>query len=385
MRNIGRRVSKKIACLIVSLANGGAEKSLSILLQNLSNECKTILVLMHDIRFYDIPKEIEVITLDSSLSKGGIKKLLILPFLALKYKRICKERGITLSFSLMNRPNYIAVLAKMFGSPVKTVISERAMPSLQHREGVQGAINRFLIKRLYPHADIVTANSQGNTKDLMSRFKIPKVKTIPNLLDQERIREKTSEKAEFRDDTFSFITVGRLDRGKNHALLLEAMKEIKAALYIIGDGVLEGSLKQMIKEVKLEKKVFLLGRKENPYAYLSQADAFVFSSNYEGFPNVLLEALACGLPIISTDCPSGPREILSPKSDVLNVLERGVERGEYGVLTARNDVGAMCEAMSEIQTNESLRESYRHKARKRADDFDKNRVLELYKEILCAP
>ena len=340
---------------------------------------------MNDIRFYDIPKEIEVITLDSSLAKSGIKKLLILPFLALKYKHICKERGITLSFSLMNRPNYIAVLAKMFGSSVKTIISERAMPSLQHREGVQGAINRFLIKRLYPHADIVTANSQGNTKDLMSCFKIPKVKTIPNLLDQERIREKISEKAEFRDDTFSFITVGRLDKGKNHALLLEAMKEIKATLYIIGDGVLEGHLKQMIKEMKLEKKVFLLGRKENPYAYLSQADAFVFSSNYEGFPNVLLEALACGLPIISTDCPSGPREILSPKSDVLNVLEGGVERGEYGILTARNDVGAMCEAMSEIQTNETLRESYRHKAPKRADDFDKNRVLELYKEILCAP
>ena len=130
---------------------------------------------------------------------------------------------------------------------------------------------------------------------------------------------------EIKKRRFTFVTVGRLDNGKNHRLIIEAMKSIEADLWIIGDGELREELLSYIKELNLNDKVYLLGKKENPFAFLAKADCFVFTSNHEGFPNVLVEALACSLPVISTDCKSGPREILSPKSNFSFQLKDDIE------------------------------------------------------------
>lgn len=121
--------------------------------------------------------------------------------------------------------------------------------------------------------------------------------------------------------------------------------------------------------------MILLGRQSNPYKYISQADCFVFSSNYEGFPNVLLEALACGLPIISTDCMSGPREILAPNSEPSFQIKDNIEDAEYGVLTPVDDSEKLAAAMEMMMEDESLRDSYRSKARHRAKEFDKDRII----------
>ena len=142
-------------------------------------------------------------------------------------------------------------------------------------------------------------------------------------------------------------------------------------------------LKSEISELELDKKVFLLGELKNPFKYLSKADCFVLGSNNEGFPNVLLEALACGLPIISTDCESGPREILSPSSNALSHFNQKYELVEYGILTPIKNQEMLTSAMTLIMNNNQLRNSYASKSSLRANDFSSKKIATQYLEIIC--
>ena len=374
---------KRLSILIYSLASGGAERVVSILLNELPNRYDITLVLMKNKIEYDIPKKIKIAFLeDSDPYERGIAKLLKLPYLGFKYKRFCKENQITVSLSFMNRPNYINVFAKLFGNRARTIISERAMPSLQHKVGIQGKINRFLIKQLYPYSDVVMANSMGNSLDLRDNFGIDGVVTINNPFDIEKIEKESKESIELKRDRFVFITIGRLDSGKNHKLMIDAIREIDANLYIIGEGELRGELETQIEKLELENRVSLLGRQNNPYKYLSKADCFIFTSNYEGFPNVLVEALSCKLPVISSDCRSGPREILAPKSDISFQLKRSIEMAKYGILVPINSKKELVEAMNLIIESDSLRDSYIKKGKSRAEYFNKNRILDKFLDVI---
>lgn len=374
-------MKRKLSILIYSLASGGAERVVSLLLGKLNVKYNITLFLMKDTIFYDIPKEIKIIYLENSNQKeSGIKKLLKIPLLALKYKKLNKSE---VSLSFMNRPNYINILAKIFGMKSKVIISERAMPSLQHSSGVQGKINKILIKNLYHHADVVTANSLGNSRDLEQNFGCRNVVTINNPFDILKIEELSQEPVKYRDDKFTFITIGRLDSGKNHNLMIEAIKSLDAKLFIIGEGELRDNLKLKIENLELTNKVILLGKQSNPYKYLNKADCFVFSSNYEGFPNVLLEALGCSLPVISTDCQSGPREILAPNSDISFQVKDKIEIAEYGIMTPTKSPKKLIKAMKLIIDDENLRRNYEKKAKKRASDFSIEKIIKQYEEILC--
>lgn len=376
---------KNISILIYSLGVGGAERVVSVLLDGLKDKYNIFLVLMNDTIKYDIPENTKVVYLENSNpQESGIKKLLKLPLLGWKYKKICEENRIDTSLSLMYRPNYINVLAKIFGMKSKVIISERSMPSLQQKSGLQGFINKILIKNLYKRSDIVLANSIGNSKDLKDNFGIQEVIVVNNPFDLEKIKQFYRENIHMDDSKFKFITIGRLDGWKNHKLLINAMKNIDSYLYIIGDGVLKHTLELQIKELKLEKKVFLLGQQSNPFAYFSKADCFLFGSNHEGFPNVLIEALACGLPIISTDCQSGPREILAPNGDVNFQLKDNIELAEYGILVPVNNEEKLNQAMRLMISDESMREQYSKKAIQRANDFRLKKIIKQYEEVICA-
>jgi N-acetylgalactosamine-N,N'-diacetylbacillosaminyl-diphospho-undecaprenol 4-alpha-N-acetylgalactosaminyltransferase len=139
---------------------------------------------------------------------------------------------------------------------------------------------------------------------------------------------------------------------------------------------------EQIIELNLEDRVFLLGKQKNPYKYLAKADCFAFASKREGFPNVLVEALACQLPIISTDCKSGPREILAPESDVNFQLRERVEIANYGILTPINSTPKMVEAMKVIMKSKKLRDSYIEKSLKRVKEFDKDVMINRFIELL---
>lgn len=246
---------------------------------------------------------------------------------------------------------------------------------------LQSLINKKLVK-LYNFADLVISNSKENSLDLIKNFNIKtNIKTIYNLIDIKSIKEKSQQEIDIKKRRFTFVTIGRLDAGKNHKLLIEAIKNMEADLWIIGNGVLMDNLELIIDNLGLQDKVKLLGRQKNPYKFLDKADCFVFGSNHEGFPNVLLEALACGLPVISTDCKSGPREILAPDSD-FSKQTKDIEFAEHGILTPVKDIKKMTEAMQKILNDKQLRYNYTKKAPTRVKEFDVEILIKEWEKVL---
>lgn len=379
---------KNLSILISSMAEGGAERVVSLLLNDLKSEFNILLVLMSDKIFYDIPKDIKVVYIDNAnVLDNGIKKLLKLPILGMKYKKVCQKYDIDVSLSFTNRPNYINIISKLFGNKSSILVSERAVPSSVYQtNSYKDKVSRFMIRYLYPKANLIIPNSLGIKYDLINKFSIEStIKVIHNPIDLKKIELQKNTYIEFDFSRFTFITIGRLYPQKNQKLLIEAFSKVNntnSQLIIIGDGVLKSELENKIDILGLNNRVYLLGKQKNPYKYLSKANCFILSSDYEGFPNVLLEALACELPIISTDCPSGPREILSPSSDSNFQLKNGIDNSEYGVLTPVNDKINLTKAMNSMMNDERLLNSYNKTAKNRVSNFSKEKIIKQFIEII---
>ena len=376
-----------IAILIYSLTGGGAERFISYLMPYLvERKISVTLVLMEENIMYPIPKEVNIYHLGKSKSnESGIIKLFNLPILAYKYAKLIKKLQISHSFSLLTRPNLINTLSKVFFSNnSKIVISERAYPSLQYGyNDLQSKINQLLISRLYCKANLIIGNSIGNSNDLVENFRVSKnqIITIPNPIDIKHINSIEPIENFFSKDFFNLITIGRLDAGKNHKMLIRSIANLpNVRLYIIGEGVvgeveLLKDLQHLIKELDLSKRVFMLGYKPNPFQYLKSANLFIFGSNHEGFPNVLLEAMACGLPILSTNCKSGPSEILQLKES----KENDIMITDYGILTPINNERLMTKGINYFIQSPEYISKCKTRIKNRIVDFEKDNILEKYK------
>lgn len=383
-------MKKKLSILIYSLAGGGAERVVSILLNELQERYDISLVLMRDKIDYDIAKEVKIHFLENSKpDENGILKLLKLPYLGWRYKRFCQENDIDITLAFMNRPSYVAIFSKLFANNILTIISERTTPSLMYgADNLLSKISKLLIRKLYPKADAIICNAEGNRFDLINNFSIDSqlCLTIHNPFDLSKIEKLSKEPVNnIHFDKFTFVTVGRLDHGKNHQLMISAFSKLEdknSQLIILGEGLLRASIERKIRALSLEDRVFLVGFDANPYKYFSKSDCFLFSSNYEGFPNVLVEALACHLPVISTDCPSGPREILAPNSDISVQLTERCEKAEYGILFPTQKEDSLIQAMNLILKDEDLRERYANMAKVRAKNFDKEIIVDAFVEQL---
>lgn len=373
---------RKIAIFVNSLESGGAERVVSNLLNLWVEKYDCYLILIYNYKFYELDYRIKIISLDEPKELSGFIKFLRLPILAYKLGKIIKENKFNKIVSFLTRANCINVISNIFLKH-ETIVNERAMPSLQYQHGLNGKINRFLIKSLYQKADLCLSNSYGNMLDLKNNFNVTKLAYIYNPFNLEMIKDMSKEEIKIEKKKFTFVTVGRLDEGKNHKLIIDAIKDLDANLWIIGDGKLKEELQEYISVQKLENKIYLLGKKLNPFSFLIKADCFVFASNHEGFPNVLVEAMACGLPIISTDCQSGPREILAPNSNIKFQLKDKMELAVYGILTPIKNTNKLQEAMKLMKNDESLRKNYQDKANQRANDFRIEKIIKQYEEILC--
>lgn len=210
------------------------------------------------------------------------------------------------------------------------------------REIWYGPIIPKLIRMFYARASSVTAVSKGVLKDLIeisSAIARNGVAIYPPVVDQ-TLYARAQEPVEhpwFAESSTTpvIVNVGRLTRQKNHDLLIRAFARVRehmqARLVIIGDGNQKPELEALIKRLGLQDAVALLGFDHNPYKYVSRASLFVLSSNFEGFGLVLVESLALGCPVVSTDCPDGPREIL--------------DDGRYGTLVPVDDEAALASAI----------------------------------------
>ncbi|WP_306013850.1 MULTISPECIES: glycosyltransferase [unclassified Allomuricauda] len=376
---------KKIAIFINSLAGGGAERVTSYLLPYLVQQGhEVVLVLTEEELAYPVPSEVTIHYLDKSgKNESGVAKLLKLPWLAYRYAKFLQKETITHSFSLLTRPCYINIMARWFTKhPYKLMVSERNFPSMQYGgKHLQAKINNFLVKRLYPKADLVISNAKASAKDLVDNFGIDRerTRTIYNPIDIDRIQQIEARKDFFDPNYVNAVSIGRLVPEKNHTFLLDAVAPFKnLRLYIFGEGALLNELEHKIQKLGLKDRVFLMGFESNPFQYLKAADFFLFGSLNEGFPNVLMEAMCCGLPIVSTNCKSGPDEMLELKEAKTN----DIMFTDYGILTPVNDVAFMQKALEYVLEHPEFLQACKPKLLQRIQDFRREPILEQYVKLI---
>ncbi|MDW3094147.1 MAG: glycosyltransferase [Gammaproteobacteria bacterium] len=227
-----------------------------------------------------------------------------------------------------------------------------------------------LMRRWYHTADRVIALTESMKKDLVDNVGITEysILTINNPIDIGKVKELSLENLE--DDWFNdgnvpiVLAVGRLDVLKGYSSLIDSIKLVnqvqEVRLVILGEGIARRSLEIQIDKLMLKEVVMLPGEVKNPYKYMVKSDVFVLSSLCEGFPNVLLEALACGCNIVSTDCDSGPRDILVS--------------GKYGRLVPVGDVKSLAKEITNALENpmskkDAINKAYTYNLRKIAKEY----------------
>lgn len=305
-----------------------------------------------------------------------------------KLRELKRSGKYTACISALSSANAVNVLTG--NKYCKTIISIRVFMSMSVKGigNIKNLIETYVMKRLSNGANYVVTVSESLKQDVIKNFGVEKQKviTIYNGYNLSHIENKSeedlaeNEKQWFKNESYNIVTVGRLDEQKGQVHLIRAFAKVKkeapnTRLLILGEGELKERLKLLIKELQLEDNVVLCGFVNNPYKIISNCDLFVLPSLYEGFPNALAESLCLGIPVISTDCDSGPREILAPGTDLEKKVRKGFERAEYGILCPVCDTEAMAQAILHIIQDSEIYALYKKKSKERARQLSINNVI----------
>lgn len=333
---------KRIAIFLPGLYDGGAQRVMLNLASGLGShgfDVDIVLAQAEGPYLSQIPSSARLIELNKK-HHSTLRTISSLPSL-MHYFRSEKPEAMV---SSLNYVNVIAVLAKrLSGVPLRLVISEHNTFSVEkaHQSPYYRWVLQMFMKLTYPKADVIVAVSEGVAVDLAQVLGVPreKITLIYNPIITPGIQAKKDEP--IQDSWFNknqppvILAIGRLTRQKGFDILLQAFAKVRkqrpAHLLILGDGEERGNLLDLSKSLGLDDDVRFPGFVSNPYPYMVNASMFVLSSRWEGLPTVLVEALYCGTRLISTDCPSGPREILKD--------------GLYGKLVPVDDIEALSQAM----------------------------------------
>lgn len=322
--DIGTNNHEQIVILTLSLGTGGGERVAVELANKLSNIMMLVSFFPEGVRYeYDGSH-----VLLSNLRKGTFKRICITPFLTLKYIRLMREKRPAIVLIIATATNiFNIILGKLMR--YTPVISAHTMPTYY---------NSFLMKILkisgFHLAKItgthIIAVSQTVKNELIKIYKIPnsQISVIYNPYDVEKINALSQEPVTdiFYDNIATIISVGNLIpiKGHNHLIRVfsKIRREISCRLLICGAGPEEIKLKNLVSELNLTDDVVFLGWQNNPYKYMSKSTVFVLSSLSEALPNVLIEAMASGCPVIATNCSGGIQEILG-------------SNGEWGIISSK--------------------------------------------------
>lgn len=380
---------KNIAIIITKLNGGGAERCASNLSLELSKSYNVHLIAF-DATNLTYPYGGQLIDLNIHNSNNMIMKVFNVLKRVWKIRGIKKKYSIDCSISLLDGPNLVNVLSSR---GEKTVVSVRNM--LSHEP--MSALRKVMIKYTSLLSDVTVSLSEMVKYDLVHFFDIPKEKiaTIYNHCDVRLLRELCCQnKTELSVDQnkVNYVTMGRLNKQKGQWHLVRAFRKVvqavpNAHLYILGEGELEQELKELIAALKLNDAVTMTGYIKNPHGVFDQCGVFVFPSLFEGLGNVLLEALAFDMPIISCDCEAGPREILAPGTDLHKKIQ-SMELAEYGILVPVCDAAhfnateplteeeeCLADAMIFLHNNPEIKEKYVINAKKGMERFHKERIV----------
>lgn len=361
------RPPKKIAIFLPSLRGGGAERMMVHLANGFSRRGFLVDLVLANAEGSYLPEVSSTVNLVNLRSKRVVFSL---------HGLVCylRKQRPTALLSALNHANVVACIAhKISAVETRLVISERNTLSFELPTNLRGRVVPWFMRRVYPWAHEVVAVSQGVADDLVQSIGISsnKVRTIYNPVVNNELQEKAKEQINHHwfdvDASPVILGVGRLTKQKDFNTLIQAFARIFAKrpvrLLLLGEGDLRNELERTVLELGLGQSVSFLGFVSNPYAYMSRASVFVLSSRWEGLPGALIQAMACGTPVVSTDCPSGPREIL--------------ENGKWGRLVPVGDADALALAIEQT-LDQSTSPQVEHRAR----DFGEDQAVKEYLKVL---
>lgn len=378
-----------------SFARGGAERVLSRIIPILMESYELYLILIDGSKIeFDCP--VEIIKIGGAEKKNRVLYLLDQIAARNKLEKIIRTYQIDCVISFLSIPNLINLSTK---ADCKKVVSVRGAGTGNFRDRIKDC----LCKRMFRKASAVVSVSNVLRHEMIMKWHIEstKVVTIENPYDIVEINTQAEGKmneaeADFYASHRVIVALGRLTKEKGYIHLLNSFYHVlldqkDAGLVIVGEGSERECLEKRVKELGIEENVMFCGMKQNPFPYLKNAQVFVLSSITEGFPNVLVEAMCCGRPVIACDCMSGPREILCQELDASAVANE-IEMADYGILvpdfTPRSNLDIkekqvlLSDAIKMLLTDNELRQHYEAKSLERAQFYTFKRCIDKYKKII---
>ncbi|GGD10073.1 hypothetical protein GCM10011368_10020 [Hyunsoonleella pacifica] len=369
------------------MASGGAEKVISLLLKKLVIDYNVTLFLLYNDIHFDIPKEVDLVIFNSKSSSAKsnfIQKMFSPIIFQIKFLKELKRRKIKVSISFLAFPNFLNSIAALRFIKLKTVISERGYPSDNTTSKLSYYISKICYPILYNKNDLLFSNSIYINKDLEENFKVKiPLKVIYNPIIIPKANALNN-KLTLKEEVLKITTVGTLNKRKNQKMIINAVSQLKDKyeLSIYGDGNLKNYLNDLINKKKMTDVAFLKGNIKDINQHLIKYDCFVLSSFTEGFPNALLEAMAVGLPCISTNCLSGPLELLNKNSEPITINEGSFYKGDYGLLVNNDDEKGLAKALNYYKENPEIRKEYGRLAHTKAKQFELNNIYSQFKELI---
>ncbi|MDI6812496.1 MAG: glycosyltransferase [Deltaproteobacteria bacterium] len=372
-------MTHKILFIISALKGGGAERIMLTLINNINRgQFKPLLVLFDDnISAYkeDIPDylPIRVLKKDNRLDNFRLIKSL---------SQLIQHEKPCVAYSLLNYTNVITILSNQkAGANIPVILSQHTFIEKELQESRQSFLKKIfdknIIRYTYSKATLIHCVSKGLKINLVKDFNIPpeKIRVIYNSLDLKRIISLAKEEVEhpwFQEDVPILLACGRLQVEKNYPLLFRSLrhvqKTIPVRLVILGEGQEREGLENYAKDLGIVNNVDFLGFQKNPFKFMARGMALVLSSSWEAFGMVIIEAMACGLPVISTRCPFGPEEIIN--------------HGVNGLLVPVEDEHKLAEAILALLKEEELRKKLAEGGQRRAQDFDVVKLIPQFEEML---
>ena len=372
-----------VALFLRNLGAGGAERvMLNVACGMVQQGVKVDLILIKAEGTYlaQVPPEVRIVDLKASQYNQGrafklptsLQSTTSLP----KLIRYLRQEQPACLLSATHYLNEIAVLAKYLARvPTRVVVSEHTTLSVEARrvEQVSSRVAPLTARLFYPWADGIVAVSWGVARDLAQITGVPleRIQVIYNPVITPELRESAKEPMNHPwlapGEPPVVLGAGRLVEQKDFPTLIRAFAQVRqvrpARLMILGSGREQKRLEVLVQELSLEEDVALVGFVKNPSAYMAHSAVFVLSSAWEGFGNVIVEAMAVKTPVVSTDCQSGPAEIL--------------DNGKYGSLVPVGDTKAMAEAILSVLSGNLKRVDSAW-----LDQFSQKNSIEKYLEIL---
>lgn len=356
----------KISFVVPRMGGGGAERVISLLANEFVKENEVSLItLVEGESFYSLDEKIRLESIGVSVNRRNkistfFSKLVFFPKAFFVLRKKLKSVKSDVVVSMLKETDILVYLCRKSGLKFKHVCSERNDPTTRKK------ITQLILNKVYKSSNLFVCQGQ-KVYEYYLRVPESKKKIIANPINGENIPDRLI------GGMRRVVSVGRLDKQKNFPLIIKSFARLpnKFEDYILdiyGEGPERSYLQRLIDDENMSSKITLCGAKQNLLSLISDADLFVLPSNYEGFPNALLEAMAIGLPVVSTDFSTGiAREIISP---------------ENGRVVPVGDVEKMTEALCELLSDCELRKEMGKNNREKCKEFYIPEIIQKWKDAI---